>query len=138
MKLGNIKASFTPAEVEEWLSCWKRLTRQNLPSCRPVDNDGGGGQFAVQHCMHTGRWEGGGGQNGEMVREVRLICGRVAESRWSNWRVAPRSRYIRRPLAQLQLPITASAAAGRRASPWSSQWHNCEQSQWHNRRATIM
>ena len=54
LRVGNIKASFTPEEVEDWPSCWKRLTRQNLPSCRPVDNDGGGGQFAVQHCMHTG------------------------------------------------------------------------------------
>ena len=81
LRLRNIKASFTP-EVEEWPSCWKRLTRQNLPSCRPADNDGDGRQFAVvQHCMHTLWWEGEGTKWG---RWWERWCGRVAES-GSNW-----------------------------------------------------
>ena len=130
MRLGSIKASFTP-EVEECLSCWKRLTRQNLPSFRAVDNDGvGGGQFAAaQHCMRTLATGGRGVEMGEMVGEVTLICGRVAEREIggcssARYRdpIVSYSEPLQGPgssLAQLQLPITASAA-DRRASPWSS------------------
>ena len=45
-----IEGKITPG-AEEWSSCWKRLTRQNLPSYGAADNDrGGGGQFASQLC----------------------------------------------------------------------------------------
>ena len=67
-----IEGKITPG-AEERLSCWKRLTRQNLPSYRAADNDGGGGgQFASQLCALF-RVE-------DLVREVVLICGRVAEA----------------------------------------------------------
>ena len=67
-----IEGKITPG-AEEWSSCWKRLTRQNLPSYGAADNDGGGGgQFASQLCARC-RVE-------DLVREVVLICGRVAEA----------------------------------------------------------
>ena len=67
-----IEGKITPG-AEERSSCWKRLTRQNLPSYGAADNDGGGGgQFASQLCVLC--------RVGDLVREVVLICGRVAEA----------------------------------------------------------
>ena len=71
-----IEGKITP-EAEERSSCWKRLTRQNLPSYGAADNDrGGGGQFASQLCALDAELR----QHGDLVREVVLICGRVAEA----------------------------------------------------------
>ena len=58
---------------------------------------------------------------GEMVGEVRLICGRVAES-GSNWRVAPQSPLELGPLGT----VTASyyRITSRAAGPWSSSAHH--------------
>ena len=58
-----IEGKITPG-AEEW------LTRQNLPSYGAADNDGG--QFASQLCALC--------RVGDLVREVVLICGRVAEA----------------------------------------------------------
>ena len=54
-----IEGKITPG-AEEWSSCWKRLTRQNLPSFRAADNDGG--QFASQLCALCRVW--GSGERG--------------------------------------------------------------------------
>ena len=112
LRLGSIKASFTP-EVEECLSCWKRLTRQNLPSFRAVDNDGvGGGQFAAaQHCMRTLATGGRGGGNGG-------DGGRGDADMWESRREGDWWLLVS-PL-QGSYSVLQRAATGTRAPPWHS------------------